>query len=169
MEFPHFGRNENRKFYFHNQNSSGLSYIVGWSQFHLPNISSFLRKDEVHSQIRIADLVLGLFPKKISVFTKLMSFFNNELKTMTYDGKWRCELPTSNNLLRKFYKDGKYAIHPNLPHPDVETINGHSYVPLNQIIQDALANDCSFDPIYKAPESGYIRNLNESLPLRKIL
>ena len=162
MEFPHFGRNEDRKFYFHNQNSLGLSYIVGWSQFHLPNISSFLRKDEVHSQIRIADLVLGLFPKKVSVFTKLMSFFNNELKKMTYDGKWRCELPTSNNLIRKFYKDGKYAIHPNLPHPDVETIYGHSYVPLNQIIQDALANDCSFDPIYKAPESGYIHDLNES-------
>ena len=90
MELPHFGRNENRKFYFHNQINQGLSYIVGWSQFHLPNVSTFLRKDEVHSQVRIADILLGLFPKKIYQFTKLMEFFKSELDHLSYNDKWRC-------------------------------------------------------------------------------
>ena len=64
MEFPHFGRNENRRFYFHNQMNQGLSYLVGWSQFHLPNVSSFLRNEEVHCQVRIADLLHGLKKRK---------------------------------------------------------------------------------------------------------
>ena len=74
MEYKKFGRKENLNFYFHNQNNQGLSYLVGWSQYHLPNVSSLLRKDEVFAQIRIADLLLGLFPKKVTVFTKLMIF-----------------------------------------------------------------------------------------------
>ena len=130
MEFPHFGRNETRIFYFHNQNNQGLSYIVGWSQYHLPNVSSLLRKDEVFAQIRIADLLLGLFPKKVSVFSKLMVYFNDQLKNTSYADKWRCELPTTPNLIRKFYKQGKYAIHNNLPHPSVNSVHGHSYVSL---------------------------------------
>ena len=162
MELPHFGRNENRKFYFHNQINQGLSYIVGWSQFHLPNVSTFLRKDEVHSQVRIADILLGLFPKKIYQFTKLMEFFKSELDHLSYNDKWRCQLPTNLNMIRKFYKEGKYAIHPNLPHPSVEIIDGHSYVPLKEIIQDALANDTKYDPIFSSPTSDRVSMLNES-------
>lgn len=91
MELPHFGRNPNIKFYYHNQTNEGISYIVGWSQYHLPNTSSFLRKDKVYSQIRTADLLLGLYPKKNSVFTKLMAYFKNKLSLTSYADKWRYE------------------------------------------------------------------------------
>ena len=65
-------------------------------------------------------------------------------------------------MIRKFYKEGKYAIHPNLPHPSVEIIDGHSYVPLKEIIQDALANDIKYDPIFSSPTSDRVSMLNES-------
>ena len=162
MEYKIFGRKENLDFYFHNQNNQGLSYLVGWSQYHLPNVSSLLRKDEVFAQIRIADLLLGLFPKKVTVFTKLMIFFNNELKTTSYNDKWRCELPTTPNLVRTIYKEGKFAIHNNLPYPTIKSVEGHSYISLNEIIQDALANDNDFEPVYSPPSNKEISRLNES-------
>ena len=77
-----------------------------------------------------------------------MVYFNDQLKNTSYADKWRCELPTTPNLIRKFYKQGKYAIHNNLPHPSVNSVHGHSYVSLKEIIQDSLANDNKFEPIY---------------------
>ena len=41
MKFAHFGRKENSEFYYHDQSNRGSSYIVGLSQYHLPNISTF--------------------------------------------------------------------------------------------------------------------------------
>ena len=78
------------------------------------------------------------------------------------EDKWRCVLPTSSNLLRKFYREGKFAIHSNLPHPHIQNVMGHSYVSLKHIIQDALANDCKIDDIYSKPLMNGVTSLNES-------
>ena len=162
MKFAHFGRKENSEFYYHDQSNRGSSYIVGLSQYHLPNISSFLRSDEVITQIRIADLLLALYPKQVHHLLKLFLHFNKKFKNNDDDNKWRCVLPTSKYLVRKFYKDGKYAIHSNLPHPHILNIKGHSYVSLKQIIQHCLANDCQFEDIYSEPQTNEVTALNES-------
>ena len=91
-----------------------------------------------------------------------MVYFNDQLKNTSYADKWRCELPTTSNLIRKFYKQGKYAIHNNLPHSSVNSVHGHSYVSLKDIIQDSLANDNKFEPIYNPPTTDAITCLNES-------
>ena len=176
MKFPHFGGKENAEYYFHDQYNRGQSYIVGLSQYHLPNISTFLRPDEVITQIRIADLLLGLYPKQVQLLLKIMLHFNKKIKNSPHDNKWRCVLPTNSNLVRKFYRDGKYAIHSNLPHPHIQNVMGHSYVSLKHIIQDALANDCKFEDIYSKPplhgvtslnESSFCAELNKKFPSRK--
>jgi len=127
-KFLHFGRKENSKFYFHDQYNRGPSYIVGLSQYHLPNIISFSRPDEVITQIRIADLLLGLYPKQVHLMLKIMLHFNKKIKNCADDNKWRYVLPTSSNLVRKYYRDSKYEIHSNLPHLHIQNIMVHSYV-----------------------------------------
>ena len=82
---------------------------------------------------------------------------------------WNCDLPTTLNSVRQLYKDGKYAIHNNMPTPDILKIDGHSYVPLNQIMQDALANKCSFESFYSPPFGFKVSHLNQSLCCKKFM
>ena len=168
MKFKHFSRKETKEFYFHNQYDHGPSYLVGLSQYHLPNISMFLKSDEVTTQIRIADLLLGLHPSQVNCLLKVLLHFKKKITKEQPIEKWRCELPTTNNLVRKLYKNGKFAIHHNLPHPLMQTIDGHSYVSLKEIVQDSLANGYDFEPIFSDPLSDEVSNLNQSLFCKKL-
>ena len=168
MKFPHFGKHENKEYYYNNQFKNGPSYIVGWSHFHLPNISSCIPKDEVLVQSRIADLMLGLVPKQIEQFVNIMQYLEERTKDCWNKVLWNCSLPKSLNDVRTLYKDGKYAIHKNIPIPSILHIDGHSYVPLEEIFQDALANNCQFEKIYSPPNGFEITCLNESKTCERI-
>ena len=95
FKFTHFGRKENLEYYFHNQNNNGPSYIVGLSQYHLPNISNLLKSEEVTAQIRIADLLLGLYPKDVETLLKIFIYFDKQIKHNKPEEKWGCQLPTN--------------------------------------------------------------------------
>ena len=168
FKFTNFGRKENIEYYFHNQNNNGPSYIVGLSQYHLPNISNFLKSEEVTAQIRIADLLLGLYPKDVETLLKIFIFFDKQIKQSSPEDKWGCQLPTNFTSIRQYYKDGKHAIHSNLPYPSINQVNGHSYVSIKQIVQDALANHIEIDDIYAPPIENEIRYLNNSLFCKKL-
>ena len=167
--FKHFGCKKNKEFYYQNQFKNGPAYIVGWSQYHLPNISSYLVADDVLCQTRIADLMLGLSPKQIEQFVNVMRYLEEKVKVNSKKKIWSCDLPTTLNSVRQLYKDGKYAIHNNMPTPDILNIDGHSYVPLNQIMQDALANKCSFESVYSPPFGFKVSHLNQSLCCKKFM
>ena len=76
MKFKHFGTKTSFSYYYNNQVNSGPAYIVGWYQFHLPNISAYISKEEVLSQARVAHLMLGLVPKQIEQFVGIMQYLD---------------------------------------------------------------------------------------------
>ena len=49
-------------------------------------------------------------------------------------------IPTTPQMIRSIYVKGKYALLPNLPHPDVRNVMNHAYVSLTECIRDFLAN-----------------------------
>ena len=128
FKFYHFGRKENIEYNYHNQNNNGPSYIVGLSQRHLPNVANLLNSEEVTAQIRIADLLLGLYPKDVETLLNFFIHFDKQIKQKNSEEKWGCQLPTNFTSIQQYYKDGKHAIHSNLPYPSINQVNGHSYV-----------------------------------------
>ena len=88
--FKNFGSNKSKEFYYQNQFNYGPAYVVGWSQFHLPNTNSFLAEEEITVQIRILDLMLGLFPKQALQFFNIIQYFDGKIKLSLHQNKWSC-------------------------------------------------------------------------------
>ena len=51
----------------------------------------------------------------------------------------------------------------NIPCLMIRNINGHSHIPLKKIIQDVLANSCTFESIFSPPQNKKIPCLNKSV------
>ena len=49
-------------------------------------------------------------------------------------------VPTTKQLLRSQYREGKNAIFPNLPHPKVRTVADHTYLLPSECVADLMAH-----------------------------
>ena len=90
-----------------------------------------------------------------------MVYFNDQLKNNSYADKWKCKLPTTPNLIREFTnkENTQYII---TFHIQVSIVYMDTVMFFEKKIQDSLANDNKFEPIYNPPTTDAITCLNES-------
>ena len=146
-------RGEYNNNFFRTQHLTGLghAYLVGQSQFKLPNISAELIEDEVELHHTMAALVATLTIGQQhmlaqclkSVTVVLTRQCNNDIENNT----WATRIPTTPNEIRKIYVEGKHEFLPNLPRPKVTMLKDHAYVSLIDCVADLLAHGFEVDTI----------------------
>ena len=138
-----FGRKENKMYYFYEQFNQGPHYLVGLSQYKLNNIAHLLESSEVYCHFRLAYLFLSMNPTQSHLQTKVMQYFNRHINPAYNRRRWGCSIPLDPASIRRLYTDGANSILRQLPHPNILNVDGHSYIPISEIVQDCLANDNS--------------------------
>ena len=114
--------------YFKIENNLGLgsAFLVGQSQFKLPNVVQELCKDEVEMHHNIAGLVSTLTTGQQYMLGKIIkdiSFVTGKhLKEKKRGRLWQTRLPTTGGDIQKLYVRGKHALLPNLPRPKVQMV-----------------------------------------------
>ena len=154
-KFPNFGINisgeASQEYFKYESRRDGLGAIalVCKSQFGYLNPDQSFSSDDIWLQLAIADILFELTAKQR---IKLTSVFDGIIK---YQDRLRKEnnkplpvlrIPTSILDVRQMILEGKNAIVPNLPHPQLEKLpNGHSYMSLRSAIADLLAHGAEID------------------------
>lgn len=136
-----FGRKQNKMYYFYEQFNQGPHYLVGLSQYKLNNIAHLLESSEVFCHFRLAYLFLSMSPTQSHLQTKVLQYFHRNLNPAYTRRRWGCGVPLDQASIRRLYTEGANSILRQLPHPNILNVDGHSYVPISEIVQDCLAND----------------------------
>jgi len=130
----------------------GNAYLVANSQFHLNNIGCELENDEVNLHMNIAKLVTTLTGKQRELLADIMKLIVDVnvkqdllLHKPNKKHNWYTNLPTSMKDIRSMYSEGKYAILPNLPRPQVTIIDNHAYVSIKECVADLLGHGVEVD------------------------
>ena len=135
-----FQRKENMMFYFYDQFQKGPHFLVGLCQYKLNNIAHELDTYEVYTHFRLAYMFLTMNPLQRHYQTKIFQYYQSHLSPPFLRRKWALTLPLDKSTVRRMYTEGSNSILANLPYPNVLNVDNHSYVPMNEIIQDCLAN-----------------------------
>ena len=167
-----FGRKQNKMFYFYEQFHQGPHYLVGLSHYKLNNIASVLDTTEVYCQFRLAYLFLSTNPTESHLLTRILKYFHKHFNQAYHRRRWGCLVPFDSASIRRLYTEGANSILKQLPHPNIHNIDGHSYVPLSEIIQDSLANDnpiCDLKTISKEYNENEVKNIWDSKNVKSII
>lgn len=161
--------------YFKIENNLGLgsAFLVGQSQFKLPNVVKELCKDEVEMHHNIAGLVSTLTTGQQYMLGKIIkdiSFVTGKhLKEKKRERLWQTRLPTTGGDIQKLYVRGKHALLPNLPRPKVQMVGSHAYVSLTDCIADLLGHGCSVDCVMPKKPDEPVIHISQSDRAQRIL
>ena len=165
-------REANRNYYYHEQYGLGAAFLVSNSQFHQKNIASRLDTVDVNFQMRLSELFLFLSRRQAKNLNGILQYLTNRLQPYYLDKDWSCLIPTTRADVRQYYTDGAFSIIKNLPHPNVHTLDGHSYVPLMEIIQDCIGSSNDFIDLSKCKKNEnttIVTELTESVHVQNII
>ena len=133
---------------------SGVSSIVARSQFGVASMADVLSPCDISAQLHLSQFIYSLTRSQRVQFASCMQRFNvsreerlRNSTRQTHDSSIGCVMPHSYTAIRSMYTEGIDAIIPNLPHPVVSSIAGHSYMSLKQIVAHYLAFATSGDAI----------------------
>ena len=167
-----FGRKQNKMFYFYEQFNQGPHYLVGLAHYKLNNIAHMLDTTEVFCHFRLAYLFLTMNPLQSYLQTKILRYFYKYLNPAYNQRRWGCSMPFDAATIRRLYTEGANSIVKQLPHPNVVNVDGHSYVPLSEILQDCLANGnsiCDLKKCSKEFNENNVRHISDSKHVKIII
>ena len=154
-----FPRRESAIYFYYKQFNLGEAYLVSYAQFQLPNISHLVRDTDIILQLRLARMFQQLSPQNSDNLCNIFCSIINEYcdESMFTKIPWICKIPQTIQQARSLYKDGKYALIPNLPHPTIHKLSSHSFVYIEDIVKDFLFS--GGDYLEVPPSSFYDNNL----------
>ena len=167
-----FRRKQNKMFYFYEQFNQGPHYLVGKAHYKLNNIAGVLDTSEVYCHFRLAYLFLSMNPMEAYLQTRILKYFHKHLNPGYHRRRWGFLVPFDFASIRRLYTEGANSILQQLPHPSVHNIDGHSYVPLSEIIQDCLANNnpvCDLKTISKKYDNWNVQHIWDSKNVKSII
>ena len=167
-----FGRKQNQMFYFYEQFNQGPHYLVGLSHYKLNNIASVLDTTEVYCHFRLAYLFLSMSPIESYLQTRILNYFYKYFNPTYNRRRWGCSIPLDTPSIRRLYTEGTNSILQQLPHPNIVSIDGHSYVPISEVIQDCLANDnpiCDLKNVSKIYNEEEVQHIWDSKNVKSIV
>ena len=167
-----FGRKQNKMFYFYEQFNQGPHYLVGLAHYKLNNIAHVLDTTEVFCHFRLAYLFLTMNPMQSYLQTKILRYFYKYLNPAYNQRRWGCSMPFESATIRRLYTEGANSILKQLPHPNILNIDGHSYVPLSEIVQDCLANGnfvCDLKQCSKEYDENNVQHISDCKNVKSII
>jgi hypothetical protein len=173
--FEHFSGNNNYN-YFINQHrgNMGGAYLVGKSVFKLNNLSSELDPTEVEMHLDIAALICTMTRGQRDRFAAILNNVANvaishHCSTNRSTNEWATVIPRTPALIRSLYVEGKDALLPNVPRPQVTIVDDHAYVSLQDCVADLLGHGFELDSIEAGcQQPGAVSNINETAVARRI-
>ena len=147
----------------------GTAYLMSNAHFKLPNVVVLVRKSDVKIHLKIT--------KFSSVYTKI-SFNRNYIYFQVHScwvlhhiqkhkSPWMLNIPQNMNEARSIYLEGKHDVLTNLPYPEINNINEHLYVDIDEIIKHYLY---SGGPYLEVPDiSFYEKGLHKCSSVNKII
>lgn len=167
-----FGRKQNKMFYFYEQFNQGPHYLVGMSHYKLNNIASVLDTTEVYCHFRLAYLFLSMNPIESYLQTRILNYFHKYFNPTYNRRRWGCSIPLDTPSIRRLYTEGTNSILQQLPHPNIVSVDGHSYVPVSEIVQDCLANDnpiCDLKNVSNVYNEAEVQHIWDSKNVKSII
>ena len=154
-KFPNFDLNisgePSQEYFKYESKSSGLGAValVCKSQFGYFNPEQTVSPEDIELQIAIADILFELTTnqriKLTSIFDGIIKY-QERVQKQNYQSVSFLRIPTSIHDVRQMITEGKNAIVPNLPHPQLRVLpQGHSYMTLRSAIADLLAHGVEID------------------------
>jgi hypothetical protein len=175
--FDHF-RGENNKNYFKMQHKGnhGAAYLVGLSNFKLPNVFENVHPKEVSMHLHIAALACTLTRGQRSQLAAVCDHVADAAvrQHSSKQKAWETKIPTSAAAMRSIYVKGKSALLPNLPRPSVTVVDDHAYMSLKDCVADLLGHGYELDSIEPSVEfshnpEGAISLISQTVRARRIL
>lgn len=176
-----FGRPESQEFYLHEANGKGTASLVARSITGDATATSNLDENAVKFHMNLANFANTLTRSQIVQFANILHSIQKrymdvvddtktsqpvakrQKTTSSEDSRWstltafiRDDLPTSKADVRRRYLEGKTSIVQNLPHPQIEMLDGNvAYASAVDCLRDFMANgnslqlllDGSFDGV----------------------
>ena len=127
-------------FFYFEQFNMGSAYLIYNAHFKLPNVVELVSISVVNTKLKITK-VLHSIPSSIS--EEMTSIFKDILDRYCSNSKmrkspWMLSIPQNMSVARSTYIEGKHAVIPNLPHPQIQDFHDHSYVNIEEIIKHYL-------------------------------
>jgi len=141
-----FGRDKSIQ-YFSAQlqgGGAGAAQLVSHSQFGVSSLANQLYPSHVSAQLLLSEFVFSLTRNQRHMFADVLKDVvqlvrEESSRDSDCSSNLSCTVPQTYSQIRSFYTEGADAIMPNLPHPPVKNIAGHSYMSLSHIVSDFLA------------------------------
>ena len=164
-----FKREASALFFYYEQFNMGTAYLMSNAHFKLPNVVDLVRKSNVKIHLKITK-VLHSTPTSVSIeITSIFKFILDEYSTTSKERKspWMLNIPQNMNEARSIYLEGKHAVLTNLPYPEINDLNEHSYINIDEIIKHYLYSGGTY---LEVPDiSFYEKGLHKGGSVNKII
>ena len=151
VEFPHMNQRSMNFFRQQHVTNSGWSSLISRSFFQGYAPPSEIDKKEQDLALSILHVSNVLSRKDCDVFATLLSLMEKTIERRIVRHmenrplRWNLPIPSSGSILRSVCFKGKNSFFNNLPLPDVQKIDGYSYVSLVNVVSNFLASGYSYD------------------------
>jgi len=138
--FPHCSSSQRRYFFNEYLSNDPLGYLVANALYGNSLMKTNLSDRDIDLHMTIADLCMSLTKSQKEKLAKSFSIINDmliERNCFLFSEK---KIPTTYNSLSTTYINGANSIMANMPVPDHESVDNHSYTPLLQCVADVLGH-----------------------------
>lgn len=133
--------NVNSSSYFNSDiNGSGLADVVARCQFDMADVGRELHPADVQYTTDLANFAHGLTrTQRENLANILKSTISKIKRDADSNACWKTNIPTTPEMLRSQFWEGRQSFLENIPYPTVERIGSHAYCSLRACIRDRLA------------------------------
>jgi hypothetical protein len=149
--FGHFQKSYNVEYFKQQQlGDFGASYLVGLSNFNVKDVVD-IKPVEIQMHLNIAALTStmtrGQREQLATILKDTADVAVQQSHLRGADRAWMTKIPTTPGDIRSLYIEGKCALLPNLPRPEVTVVDDHAYVSLKDCVADLLGHGFELDII----------------------
>ena len=174
---PGFSRQPSTNYFQFQRQNLGPALLVARSQFHQDDLAGDICADEVQFHLRLSQFMSSLSNSDCESLVELLRLHQKTWHTRSAKSDSTAQLSETRIPLdyadcRRLYLEGKYAVLPNLPHPEVKVVGNHAMITISDCIADLLAHGVPLDFLQHDPDGpgmkGTVRTLSESYRAKKI-
>lgn len=164
-KFLHFGRVESRCYFEHASNNMGLQYLVSRSYHDTKFVMPGITTDDVELHLSLAALCMDISRTQRYMLQKVLQTVvraTTQSSALQLTESPLHSVPQTDAQLRSLYLEGRSSIKHNLPHPRVDSVHGHAFVSLKEVIRDMLGRGT-------AVECGNDEEQDANAPVRRVV
>ena len=132
-----FKRNASALFYYYEQFNMSAAYQMTNTHFKFPNVVDLVSKSDAKIHLKITKVLQSIPTSVLIEITSIFKYVLSEysFSSKKYESPWMFNIPQNVNEARSIYLEGKHDVLTNLPYPEINDINDHSYDDIDEIVK----------------------------------